>query len=154
MAGFTMPAVTYVTPTGTVDSALDHALSPIAGTTLHCSWTATGSVSFTGHFRNRSNNALIGAQGFVNNVSGNWLYSSDPGFNGSTPFGFEIDSITNNGHNITFTFSVDNGYSYSGRYVRRTGAWVWTARQVRRGGVWVFTPRYIRRAGVWTLVHR
>lgn len=153
MAGFTMPAVTFVTPSGTVDSALDHALCPDAGTQLRCSWTATGSVSFTAHFRNKNTNALIGPQSFTGFTSGNWFFS-DAAFNSATPFGFEFDSITANGHNITFTFSVDSGTPYSGAKVRRAGGWVFTPAYVRRAGAWVFSPVYVRRAGAWALVHK
>lgn len=153
MASFTMPAQTYITPSGTVDVDLGYALVPAAGATLTATWTATGLVSFTGHFRNRSNNALIGSQSFVNNSSGSWNFTADPNFNGATPWGFEFDTITANGHNITITFSTSNGVNYSGRWIRRSGAWAWVARFIRRSGAWVFVPRYIRRSGAWVLLH-
>lgn len=153
MSAFTMPNISYTAPSGTVDSPLDHALAPDSGTQLRCSWTATGSVSFTGHFRNRSTNALIGPQSFSNFTSGNWFFS-DAAFNSATPFGFEFDSITSNGHTIAFTFSVDSGTPYSGVKVRRSGAWRFTPVYVRRSGAWLFSPVYVRRAGAWTLVHK
>ena len=153
MASFTMPAQTYVTPSGTVDVDLGYALVPAAGATITATWTATGLVSFTGRFRNRSSGVTVAPQTFINNTSGSWLHSSDPNFDGSTPWGFEFDSITANGHNITITFSVNNGVNYSGRWRRRSGAWVWTARFRRRSGAWVFVPRYIRRSGAWALLH-
>lgn len=155
MASFTMKSQTFVTPTGTVDSPLDLSLTAASGTTIHAVWTATGLVSFTGHFRNKSNNSLFGPQSFVNNSGGNWIWSqAGTPFDNTTPIGFEMDTITNNGHNITVTFSVDNGFSYSGHWIRRSGIWVWEARFIRRSGAWVFAPRYIRRSGAWVLVHR
>lgn len=151
---FTMPVQTYITPTGTIDVDLAFALVPTSGNTITASWTATGSVSFTGHFRNRSNNALVGAQSFVNNTSGSWIWTGDPNFNGSTPWGFELDTITNNGHNISVTFSVNGtGFNYSGLYVRRTNAWVFMPVYTRRSGIWVFTPMYVRRTNAWSLLH-
>lgn len=153
MASFTMPAQTYAAPSGTVDVDLGYGLVPASGTTLRASWTASGLVTFTGHFRNRTLNTLVGPQTFTNNSSGNWIWSADTHFDGSTPWGFELDSITANGHSITVTFSVDSGRAYSGRWTRRAGAWVFTPRYTRRSGVWVFTPRYTRRSGAWTLLH-
>lgn len=153
MSGFTMPAFTYPAPSGTVETPLDHALSPDTGTTLRCSWTASGLVSFTGHFRNKSTNALIGPQSFVNNSSGNWFFS-DPSYNGTTPFVLEMDSITANGHSITLTFSVDSGTPYSGVKIRRSGAWRFTPIYVRRSGSWVFAPAYVRRSGSWVFAHK
>lgn len=153
MSGFTMPAFTYPAPSGTVETPVDHALSPDAGTQLRCSWTATGLVSFTGHFRNKITNALIGSQSFSNDTVGNWFFG-DSSFNGSTPFVVEMDSITANGHSITLTFSVDSGTPYSGVKVRRAGVWRFTPIYVRRSGGWVFSPAYVRRSGAWALAHK
>lgn len=154
MSGFTMPAQNYVAPSGTIDGPIERSLCPDSGTTLRCSWNASGLVSFTGHFRNRSTNALIGPQSFVNNSSGNWLFTADPGYNSVTPFNFEFDSITSNGHSIAFTFSVDSGTPYSGVKVRRSGSWVFTPIFVRRSGSWVWSPVFVRRSGVWVLSHK
>lgn len=155
MASVTMTTQTFITPTGTVDSPIELSLCAVSGTTIHANWTATGAVSFTGHFRNKSNNTLFGPQAFVNNTSGSWLFTmSGSPFDSVTPLGFEMDSITNNGHNISVTFEVDNGFAYSGRWVRRSGVWVWVITVVRRGGSWIFVPRYIRRSGAWVLLHR
>lgn len=150
---FTMPALSFVAPSGTVDSDDGYSLVPNATDTLRVSWTATGLVTFTGHFRNKSTNALIGAQTFTNNSSGNWLWANDPSYDGVTRFGFEMDTITSNGKTITLTFSVDNGINWSGKWVRRSGVWVWAPVYVRRSSAWVFAPYYVRRSGVWVLSH-
>ena len=153
MASFTMPAQALGVPSGTVDSDIGYALVPSSGATLTASWTASGLVSFTGHFRNRTLNTLVGPQTFTNNSSGSWIWSGDTHYDGTTPWGFELDSITANGHTITVTFSVDNGRAYSGRWIRRSGVWTFAPVYVRRSGAWTFAPVYVRRSGAWTLAH-
>lgn len=155
MASFTMPAFTFVTPASGAQSPKDHAITAVSGTTVRASWTATGTVSFTGNFVNQNTNGTFGPQGFVNSISGNWLWTqSGAPYDDLTPIGVELTGVTNNGHNITVTLSVDNGHSYSGIYVRRTGVWVWTAVFIRRSNAWIFTPLYVRRTSTWVIVHR
>lgn len=155
MASFTMDAQTFVTPASGAQSPVDHAITAASGTTVRANWTATGLVNFTGNFVRQDTSATFGPQGFVNSSSGSWIWTqSGAPYDDATPIGIELTGVTNNGHNITVTISVDNGHSYSGRWRRRTGVWVWTTRYRRRSGAWVFTPRYRRRAGAWVLVHR
>lgn len=155
MASFTMDAQVFVTPASGATSPVDHAITAASGATITATWTATGLVSFTGNFIRQDTNGTFGPQGFSNQSSGNWIWTqSGAPFDDATPLGIQLTGVANNGHNITVTISVNNGHSYSGRFVRRTGAWVWVARYVRRSGAWKFVPRYVRRSGVWVLLHR
>lgn len=155
MASFTMDSQTFVLPTSGTISPIDHAITAVSGTTVRASWTATGAVSFTGNFIRQDTNATFGPQAFVNNTSGNWIWTqSGAPYDDAIPIGIDLTGVTNNGHDITVTISVDNGHSYSGRWIRRTGVWTWVARYTRRSGAWRFTPRYIRRTGTWSLLHR
>lgn len=148
-----MPGYTLFAP-GATQGPQGYALVPNTGTTLRVSWTSTGNVSFTGYFRNKVTNALVGAQTFSNFTSGNYSWTGDPGYNGSNNWVWEIGSVTSNGQNITITFSVDSGTAYSGVNVRRSGGWTFAPVYVRRGSAWVFIPIYARRSGTWILLHK
>jgi hypothetical protein len=156
MASFTMPNQVYANPAGTIDINLGYALLTASGSTIKATWSCTGSISFTGMFRRRDTGATFGPQGFVSNTGGNWIWTaSGTPFDGNTPIGFLITSISGgSGKTITISFNTNNGENWSGRWVRRSGIWVFAPVFTSRSGAWVFSPRQIRRSGLWVYSHK
>lgn len=155
MATFAMPKQSYASPAGTIDVNLGYALLTASGSTITAAWTCTGTISFTGLFRRRDTGATFGSQGFVNSTSGNWIWTqAGTPFDNVTPIGFLITSITGGaGKTISITFSTNNGSNWSGKWIRRSGVWVFAPVYTRRSSIWIFSPIQIRRSGVWVYSH-